>query len=329
MKALYFDGSPKLKEVPRPEPLPGEVLVQVSLAGICRTDLEVLKGYHQFHGIMGHEFVGQVAAPVDSPWRGRRVVGEINVGCGRCDLCRQGLSPHCRERQVLGLKGRHGTFAQYLPLPEANLHVVPVDLPDEGAVFAEPLAAALSVLAAAPTAAAHRILVVGDGTLGLLVSWVLALSGAQVHLVGHYPEHLALARPYGVMTFLEKDLKDRDYEIVMEASGAPGGLDLALDRVRPRGTVVLKSTYAGRYGLDPAALVVPEVRLVGCRCGPFPRALRLLAQGWVDPRPLIARRFTLSQGLEAITLAQAPGTLKVLLDIKKAGGGEEKALSGL
>lgn len=321
MKALYFDESLALKEVPRPEPGAGEVLIQVRLAGICRTDLEVLKGYHHFHGVMGHEFVGQVAGPADSPGLGRRVVGEINVGCGLCDLCRQGLARHCRKRRVLGLKDRNGVFAPYLSLPGANLHPVPPDLPDDAAVFTEPLAAALKVLEAAPPAAAGRVLVVGDGSLGLLVSWVLALTGAQVHLVGHHADHLALAQPYGVITFLERDLKDRDYEVVVEASGAPAGLDLALDRVRPRGTVVLKSTYAGRYGLDPAALVVPEVRLIGCRCGPFPQALRLLAQRWIDPRPLIAHRFLLSKGLQAIGQAQQPGTLKVLLDMKEEVGG--------
>lgn len=323
MKALYFDGSLALKDVPRPEPASGEVLIQVRLAGLCRTDLEVLKGYHHFQGIMGHEFVGQVAGPPGSPWLGRRVVGEINVGCGHCALCRQGLARHCLERQVLGLKDRNGVFAPYLSLPEANLHPVPPQLPDDAAVFTEPLAAALAVLEAAPPAAASRILVVGDGPLGLLVSWVLALTGAEVHLVGHYADHLSLTQPYGVITFKEGDLKDRNYEVVVEASGAPGGLELALDRVRPRGTVVLKSTYAGRYPLDPAALVVPEVRLVGCRCGPFPQALRLLAQRWIDPRPLIAHRLPLSQGLEAITQAQQPGTLKVLLDMREKveGGG--------
>ena len=324
MKALYFDGSLALTEVPQPELKPGEVLIQVHLAGICSTDLEVLKGFHHFRGVMGHEFVGQVAGPADSPWLGRRVVGEISVGCGRCDLCRQGLAPHCHERQVLGLMHRNGVFAPYLSLPEANLHPVPPDLPDDAAVFTELLAAAVAVLEAAPLAAVSRVLVIGDGPLGLLISWILALTGVQVHLVGHYPDHLALAQPYGVITFFERDLKDRDYEVVVEASGAPAGLDLALNRVRPRGAVVLKSTYAGRYGLDLGALVVPEVSLIGCRCGSFPKALRLLAQRWIDPLPLIAHRFPLSMGLQAIAQAQQPGTLKVLLDMQEEAGPASK-----
>jgi alcohol dehydrogenase len=318
MRALYFDEQPAIKEVPRPVPGPGEVVVRVHLAGICRTDLEVLKGYHGFKGIMGHEFVGKVAAPKDSPWLGRRVVGEINIGCGACDLCRRGLAGHCRQRRVLGLKDQDGAFAPYLTLPAANLHAVPPEVPEVFAVFTEPLAAALRVMEVAPVSPSARVLVVGDGPLGLQVSWVLALSGAEVHLAGHHPEHLALARPRGVATYLSADLPAGDYDTVVEASGSPAGLDLALSRVRPRGTVVMKSTYVGRYPLDPAVLVVPEVNLVGCRCGPFAGALRLLRDGRVDPRPLIDRTFPLSRGLEALAWAQRPGVLKVLIDCRES-----------
>ena len=317
MLALYFDGQPTIKELPRPTPGEGEVLVRVHLAGICGTDLQVLKGYHGFRGIMGHEFVGEVAGPDDSPWLGQRVAGEITIGCGACDLCRRGLAGHCRQRQVLGLKDHDGAFASYLRLPAANLHAVPPEVPDVFAVFTEPLAAALRVLEAAPVSPAARVLVVGDGSLGLQISWVLALSGAEVHLAGHHPEHLALARPRGVAAFLTSDLPAGDYDIVVEASGSPSGLELALTRVRPRGTVVLKSTYVGHYPLDPAVLVVPEVRLVGCRCGPFAGALRLLRDGQVDPRPLIDRIFPLARGLEALAWAQRPGVLKVLLDCRE------------
>ena len=319
MLALYFNGQPAIKELPRPEPGEGEVLVRVHLAGICRTDLEVLKGYHGFTGIMGHEFVGEVAAPEDSPWLGQRVAGEITFGCGACDLCRRGLAGHCRQRQVLGLKDHDGAFASYLRLPAANLHAVDPEIPDVFAVFTEPLAAALRVLETAPVSPSARVLVVGDGSLGLQISWVLALSGADVHLAGHHPEHLALARPRGVATFLAADLPAGDYDIVVEASGSPSGLELALTRVRPRGTVVMKSTYVGRYPLDPAALVVPEVSLVGCRCGPFAGALRLLRDGRVDPRPLIDRIFPLARGLEALAWAQRPGGLKVLIDCREDG----------
>ena len=315
MFALYFDGQPAIKDIPRPEPGPGEVLIRVRLAGICRTDLEVTRGYHNFRGVLGHEFVGEVAGPEDSSLKGRRVVGEINVGCGRCDWCRGGVPGHCPERQALGLKGRNGVMAPYFTLPAANLHPVPDEVPDEAAVFTEPLAAALAVGEAAPPGPGARVLVIGDGPLGLMISWTLALGGAAVHLAGHYSEHLALANPYGVIIYLEKELPGESYDAVVEASGSPSGLDLALARVRPRGTVILKSTYAAPYLLAPGLLVGPEVTLVGSRCGPFAAALDLLKSGRLDPRPLIARRLPLDQGREAFELAARPGTLKVLLDL--------------
>ncbi len=314
MLALYFDGTPQLKELPVPTPAPGEVLVRVALAGICGTDRQILKGYHDFRGVMGHEFVGVVAGPDDSPWLGRRVAGEINIGCGACDLCRAGRHNHCRTRRVLGIKDHDGAFAQYLTLPATNLHAVEPEIPDEAAVFTEPLAAALRVTEVFPISPEDRLLVIGDGSLGLLISWVLALARGQVALAGHHAGHLALARPYDVATFLEQDLPAGDYHAVVEASGSPGGLDLALRRVRPQGTVVLKSTYTGRYPLNPADLVVPEVRLVGSRCGPFPAALRLLRSGRLDPRPLIARTFHLAEAPAALEWAGQPGALKVLLD---------------
>ncbi|MFA5111212.1 MAG: alcohol dehydrogenase catalytic domain-containing protein [Desulfobaccales bacterium] len=317
MLALYFDGQPAFKDLPRPTPGDGEVLVRVHLAGICGTDLQVLKGYHNFRGIMGHEFVGEVAGPEGSPWLGQRVVGEINLGCGACDRCRGGLARHCRERRVLGLLNHDGAFAPYLTLPAANLHAVPPEVPDVWAVFTEPLAAALRVPELAPVPPAARVLVVGDGSLGLQIAWVLALSGAEIHLAGHYPEHLLLASPQGIAAFLSADLPAGNYDLVAEASGSPGGLELALSRVRPLGTVVLKSTYSARYPLDFAALVVPEVRLVGSRCGPFGPALRLLQDGRIDPRPLISRTFPLARGLEALDWAGRPGVLKVLIDCRE------------
>jgi alcohol dehydrogenase len=188
---------------------------------------------------------------------------------------------------------------------------------DDAAVFTEPLAAALQVLEVAPPPPSSRVLVVGDGPLGLQISWILSLHGAAVHLVGRYPQHLELARAYGVAACLEKDLSERDFDAVVEASGSPGGLDLALSRVRPRGTVVLKSTYQGRYPFNTADVVVPEVRLLGSRCGPFGAALRLLKQGWIDPRPLICRRYPLAQGMEALAYAGEKGVLKVLLECRE------------
>jgi len=251
---------------------------------------------------------------------GQRVVGEINLPCGTCPRCRRGQERHCQERRVLGLKGKDGAFAEYLTLPEENLLPVPPSLAEEAAVFTEPLAAALAVSEAAPASPGERVLVVGDGTLGLLVSFTLALRGLETHLVGHYREHLRLGEPYGVSTSLEKDLSGGEFDLVVEASGSPGGLALALARVRPQGTVVLKSTFAGHIPLDPALLVVPEVRLVGSRCGPFSAALRLLERGWIDPRPLISRTFSLSHGVEALDFARQKGILKVLLNSGPAVG---------
>lgn len=303
-----------LKDLPQPRPGPGEALIRVTLAGICGTDLQILRGYHEFKGVMGHEFVGVVAGPPGSSWLGKRVVGEINVSCGDCDLCRSGLARHCRTRRVIGIKDRDGAFAPYLTLPEANLLAVPRQVEDEAAVFTEPLAAALAAVDAVPLPRKSPVLVVGDGRLGLLISFALALSEAEVHLVGHHPDHLSLAQPYGVATFLEQDLPPGDYAAVVEASAAAAGLDLALARVRPKGTVIMKSTYVEPYPLDSANLVVPEVRLLGSRCGPMGPALRLLARGLINHRALIDRRFPLSQGLEALEWAQRPGVLKVLLD---------------
>jgi threonine dehydrogenase-like Zn-dependent dehydrogenase len=316
MLALYCGADRKvsLRELPQPKPGPGEALIRVTLAGVCGTDLQILRGYHDFQGILGHEFVGVVAGPPGSSWLGKRVVGEINVSCGDCDLCRKGLTRHCRTRRVIGIKDRNGAFAPYLTLPEANLLAVPRQVEDEAAVFTEPLAAALAAVDAVPLPRKTPVLVVGDGRLGLLISFALALSEAEVHLVGHHRDHLSLAQPYGVATFLEKDLPPGDYAVVVEASAAAAGLDLALARVQPKGTVIMKSTYAARYPLDSANLVVPEVRLIGSRCGPMGPALRLLARGLINHRALIDRRFPLSQGIEALEWAQRPGVLKVLLE---------------
>lgn len=316
MRALYFDGQLQMRDLPRPEPGPGEALVRVRLAGICRTDLEVLKGYHGFRGIPGHEFVGVVEGPPSSPFLGQRVVGEINIGgCGECDHCFWVSKRHCQHRRVLGLLGKDGAFAEYLTLPESNLHLVPEELPDEAAVFTEPLAAALAAEELLEGLIPAPILVIGDGPLGLLISFVFGLQGFPTILVGHHPEHLQLAAAYGVETFLEAELPAREFGVVVEASGSPSGLELALARVHPQGLVIVKSIYAGKAPLSLTDLVVKEVKLVGSRCGPFGRALAFLTKGGLDPRPLIAGIFPFSEALTAISRAQGRGTLKILLDL--------------
>lgn len=304
------------QDLPVPAVAEGEALVKVRLAGVCATDLQLLRGYYPFCGIPGHEFVGEVAAAPGQPsWLGRRVCGEINIGCGVCPDCRQGLAMHCRERQALGIKGRDGAFAEYLRLPLANLHAVPDSVADECAVFCEPLAAALAILQAVHLCPCDAVLIVGAGRLGQLIARVLRLLGCRLALVVRHEQQRRLAEAVGVACLAEDEVPPQEFAVAVEASGAPGGLQLARRAVRPRGTVVLKSTFHGDTPLNLSPLVVDEVRLVGSRCGPFAPALRLLEQGLVDPRPLIDAVLPLAQGVDALAQAARPGALKVLLRV--------------
>ncbi|MGQ9713601.1 MAG: MDR/zinc-dependent alcohol dehydrogenase-like family protein [Anaerolineae bacterium] len=318
MKALYYDGE-RLRYVQRyPDPLPepGEALVRVRMAGICNTDLEVLRGYADFTGILGHEFVGVVEACEDAAWVGQRVVGEINLACGECALCQRGLPHHCLQRKVLGIRGHDGAFAERLALPLRNLHRVPATVPDERAVFVEPLAAALEVLEQVHVRPQDRVVVLGDGKLGLLVVQVLRLTGCDLGLVGHHPEHLALAAQWGVRTWLEEEALPTLADVAVECTGNPRGFARARALLRPRGTLVLKSTYAGRVEVDLASLVVDEVTLVGSRCGPFGAALRLLERNLVEVDRLVSHLFPLEEGIRALEVAQRPGVLKVLIVVQ-------------
>jgi threonine dehydrogenase-like Zn-dependent dehydrogenase len=323
MKALWIEPSGKLafRDVPPPPLASGECRVGLRLIGVCNTDLELAKGYMGFTGIPGHEFVGAV---VDGPerLRGRRVVGEINAACGQCPACRAGLGRHCPERTVLGIYRRPGAFAEFLDLPEANLLNVPDNVSDEEAVFTEPLAAALEIFEQLHVPPGSRMLVIGDGKLGLLVAQVCALFGARVTLLGHHEKKLALARRWGVEAVLsrERESPSRHAERVpfcVECSGTPAGLALALAWTAPRGTLVLKSTYAPGNPPQPdwSKIVVDEITILGSRCGPFAPALRLLAQGKVDVRCLVDHRRTLDQAVEAFELAASKGTLKVLVQV--------------
>ncbi len=303
-------------DVPPPSPPPGEALVRVVRAGICNTDLELTRGYYPFTGILGHEFVGVVERGPEA-LVGRRVVGEINAVCGRCPACASGRRTHCERRTVLGIAGRHGAFAEYLTLPTENLHAVPDDVSTDAAVFTEPLAAALEIQEQVSIGAGDRVLVVGDGKLGQLVAQTLALTGCALLAVGRHDAKLALLAGRGIATGRGDAVEPRGFDVAVECTGSPEGFAVAQRALRPRGTLVLKSTYAGALTLDASAVVVNELTLVGSRCGPFASALRLLAEARVAVEPLIHARYPLGDALHAFEHAQRPGALKVLLEMEE------------
>lgn len=318
MNAIYFNGVDVRLDAAYPAPTPAvdEALVRVLLAGVCSTDLEILRGYASFSGVLGHEFVGVVEACDSQPELvGRRVTSEINIGCGDCAFCARGIREHCLKRQVVGIRGRDGVFAQFVALPTVNLHGVPDNVPDEVAVFTEPLAAALQVRAQVAIAPTDRIAVIGAGRLGQLVARSLAGSGAELVAVGRDPasRKLALLREAGIATAARGDLPAGWADLVVECTGNPAGFADALDLVRPQGRLVLKSTYHGAAEVDLSRVVVDEIEVIGSRCGPFARALAALASGQVDPLPLIDAEYALADGLQALEHAARPGILKVLL----------------
>ena len=318
MRGLWLEGeSIRLRDdLPRPEPAEGEARVRVLAAGICNTDLELVRGYYPFTGVPGHEFVGRVeAAPGVEKWEGRRVVGEINAACGACPACRAGRRTHCERRTVLGIRGRDGAFAESLTLPVANLHEVPDGLPDDVAVFTEPLAAALEVREQVPIDGGDRVVVVGDGKLGNLVAQTLALTGCALTVIGRHPGKLALLAARGIATArADEGVADGRADVVVECTGNAEGLERARRAVRPRGTIVLKSTYRGRSSLDVSRIVVDEITLVGSRCGPFAPALALLVEGRVEVRSLVHARFPLHEAVAAFAEASRRGVMKVLVE---------------
>lgn len=314
MRAIVLNATVEV-ETERPEPIPadGEVLVDVVRAGVCETDLQLVKGYMGFRGVLGHEFVG---VPRSGPLAGRRVVGEINCACWRCETCRAGLPTHCPNRTVLGILNHDGAFADCIAVPQRNLHVVPDTIADDIAVFTEPVAAAFQIPTQIPITAQQRILVLGDGRLGNLCAQVLARLSSQVLVVGKHRAKLDVLEQMGVTTALVTDAVDeRAWDVVVDCTGSDTGLPTALRLVKPRGTIVLKTTVAGEQTLAWAPFVIDEVTLVGSRCGPFDRALEALARGTVQVLPLISDRFDLSRGLEALARAQTKPVLKVLLDV--------------
>lgn len=314
MRALLFDKDVTFTaNHPRPEPSPGETLVRVLTAGICETDLQLVRGYMGFAGVLGHEFVGIAET---GPYAGRRVVGEINCSCGHCGLCRRGLSTHCANRTVLGILRHDGAFADYISVPEANLHAVPDSLPTDIAVFTEPVAAAFQILVQVDVRRSDRVVVLGDGRLGNLCAQVLGRVATDLLVIGKHPEKLALLKQLGLATALLADApRERGADIVVDCTGSESGLPTALQLVRPRGTIVLKTTVAGTQTLAWAPFVIDEITLIGSRCGPFDRALDALTRGEVDVRPLIEERLPLERGVEGMELAKK--RLKVLLEISR------------
>ena len=315
MRALRWDGSrlALASDVPPPAPAPDEALVRVRLAGICRTDVEITRGYLGFRGTPGHEWVGEVVAASEPALVGARVVGEINLACSRCDWCARGLGRHCPTRRVTGIVGADGAFAEMLAVPVANLHRVPDGVSDDDAVFTEPLAAAFEILDQVADVAGTRAVVLGDGKLGLLAAQVLASAGARVGLAGRHPEKLARAAALGIPTGTPAPGAD----LVVDATGAPGGLAAALALVRPRGTVVMKTTVAARHEIDLAPAVIHEVSLVGSRCGRFPPALAALAAKRIRVAPLVDGVYPLADAVDAFARAAAPGTFKILVDCRR------------
>jgi len=319
MLALVLDGRPTLHhDHPEPRRHAGECLIEVVMAGICDTDLALAAGYLAFRGVLGHEFVGVVRDADDARLVGRRVVAEINAGCGRCADCQKHDGHHCASRTVLGIAGRDGALAERCVVPEACLIPVPDALPDEVAVFAEPLAAALHVLDVPAVAESDRAIVIGDGKLGLLVALALRAADKAVTVVGHHPEKLALAAARGAQTLLEADAAALERSpVVVEATGNPAGLARAVALARPRGTVVLKTTVAAPAPLPLATAVVDELTLVGSRCGHLPRALAALAAGSIDPTPLLSARFPLVEAEAALAHAARRDVVKVLVRVAR------------
>jgi threonine dehydrogenase-like Zn-dependent dehydrogenase len=314
MKALVLDHRVEFRTThPVPTPGPDEVLVRVLRAGICETDLQLVRGYMGFRGVLGHEFVGVAET---GPFAGQRVVGEINCACHRCAMCRRGLQTHCPGRTVLGILNHDGAFAEYMAVPQANLHRVPDSMPTDVAVFTEPVAAACQIPAQIAIDRADYVIVLGDGRLGNLCAQVLAALSDHVLVVGKHPEKLALLDALGIETRLLADAPgDRIADLVVDCTGSESGLPAALAMVRPRGTIVLKTTVAGTQTLAWAPVVIDEVTLVGSRCGPFDQAIAALEAGLVSVEPLISDRVDLSRGVEALEMAATKPVLKVLFDI--------------
>jgi len=312
--ALTEQGLTYTSDYPTPVLQPGQVRLKIRRAGICNTDLELVKGYLNFRGVLGHEFTAEVIEGA-ADWLGARVVGEINVACGVCDLCREGIPSQCRERATVGIRNHDGAFADELALSSSVLHRIPDGVTDDQAVFAEPLAAAYQIIEATHISPRDEIILIGAGKLGMLCAQVLKLTGARVRAVVRREHQAKLLNQWGIEAVKLADLPHNRAHLVVDCTGESGGFAAALDLVRPRGTIVLKSTYDGLPQADLTRAVVDEIKIMGSRCGPFAAALRALEHGLIDTAPLIEARYPLSDGLTAMQAAAQSGTLKVLLEM--------------
>lgn len=314
MKALWLENNRiSLNDALQPRK-PDEALIKVRKAGICSTDLELVKGYYPYTGILGHEFVGEVVEAGDASWIGQRVVGEINVVCNQCEQCLNGRPTHCENRTVLGIVNRDGTFAEFTTLPIANLHRVPDSVPDEMAVFTEPLAAALEIQQQIQIKPTDRVLLVGAGRLGQLIAQTLALTGCDLRVVARHAHQQSLLKARGIRIISEDEIQPWRWAVVVEATGSPSGFSLARKAIRPRGTLVMKSTYKGEMSVNFSSIVVDEINIIGSRCGPFEPALRLMESRQVEPTVLIAAEYKLDEALKAFERAAETGVLKVLVE---------------
>jgi threonine dehydrogenase-like Zn-dependent dehydrogenase len=313
MRALVLDGEPRVTEVPVPKRGHDEALIQVLAAGICNTDIELTRGYMGYRGILGHEFVGQVVEAANEQLVGKRVVGEINCVCHTCQFCQLEMPNHCLNRSVLGILNRNGAFAEFLTLPEENLHLVPNSIRDDVAVFTEPAAAAFRILEQVEILPADRVIVLGDGKLGQIISQVIWLKTKRLVCVGKHHWKLELLRKLNIATVHADDPLEGMADIVVDATGSYGGLQRALELVRPEGAIVLKTTMAHPTALELSGPVINEVRIIGSRCGPFRPALEALAMGNIEVRPMISESFSLSDAVDALARAQSPDVMKVIL----------------
>ena len=302
------------RDIERPEPASSEALIKTRLAGICSTDLELVKGYYPYRGVLGHEFVGQVVnSPGHPEWEGKRVVGDINLSCGKCGMCRSGNPHHCENRRTLGITKKDGVFADYFTLPVENLFEVPESIPDEAAVFSEPLAAALEIQNQIQISPEKQVLVIGAGRLGLLIALSLSLTGCDLKVVARRSRPCQILKAHHIKTISVKEIANNQADIVVEVTGSADGFALARRAVRPAGIIVMKSTFKGLVQVDLASIVVDEVTIVGSRCGSHPPAIRTMQMNAIDPRELIDRIYPISEGIDAIKEAGSPGVLKILL----------------